>query len=124
MIARPFGLQIAAMITALGIFLGAVAPALAVPQDANTMSDMTMAGMTMDGSCMEAALKSMPTKQLPEKSNRSSCTLCISCAVNIDSASVLTAPAIWRRTDRLMGSDSNSDGVAIVPALPPPISNA
>lgn len=123
MIARPFGLRIAAMMAALGMFFSVAAPALAVPYDANVMSEMTMPGMAMDSGCMETAQKSIPSKQMPGKSNRGSCTLCISCAVDLASV-LIAAPFLWHRSDRLMGSDSNPDGVAIPPALPPPIPRA
>lgn len=123
MIARPLVLRAAAMIAALGMFFSAAAPALAVPPSANVMSEMTTSGMAMDSGCMETAQQSMPVKQMPGKSNRSSCTLCISCAVDLASV-LIAAPFFWHRSDRLVGSDTNPDGVAIPPALPPPIPRA
>lgn len=124
MTARFLGRRILALIVALGMSFSTVAPALAVPAgDNNVMAGMTMPGM--DGGCMEAAQKSMPAKQLPGKSNRGSCSLCISCAVNIDLGSALiAAPFLWHRGDRLTGTDARPDGVAIPPALPPPIHSA
>ena len=113
-----------ALAVALGMFFSALPPALAFPvSDNSVMAGMTMPGM--DGGCMGTAQQSMPSKQAPMKNSRGSCSFCISCAVNIDFASALiAAPFLWRRSDRLTGTEARPDGVAILPALPPPILRA
>ena len=121
---RFLGRRIVALVVALGVSFSAVAPALAVPAGDSVMAGMTMPGVTMDSGCMEAAQKSLPAKQAPGKSTRGSCSLCISCAVNIDLASAIAETFLWHRGDRLMGADVSPDGIAIPPALPPPILRA
>ena len=124
MTARFLGRRIVALIVALGVSFSAVAPALAVPAGDSVMAGMTTSGVAMDSGCMEAAQKSLPAKQAPAKRTHGSCSLCISCAVNIDLSSAISATFLWHRGGRLMGADVSPDGVAIAPALPPPILHA
>ena len=124
MTARFLGRRIIALVVAPGVSFSAVAPALAVPPNERVVAGMTMPGGGMDNGCMEAAQKSLPAKQAPGKSTGGSCSLCIACAVNIDLALAIAETFLWHRGDRLIGADVSPDGVAIAPALPPPILHA
>lgn len=125
MFARIFGRQVAALIVALGVILGAVGPAWAMPSsDANSAPGMSMMmpGMAMDSSCMEMG-KAAPGKQAPVKG--SDCAVCTSCATNITLVlDLVPVPSLYRNSDSLIGANVNLDSIASPPALPPPIFRA
>jgi hypothetical protein len=123
MIARFFGRQVASLAVALGVFLGGIAPTLAMPSGGSMPGmAMMMPNMAMDNSCMEMG-KAAPNKQTPSKS--SDCAVCISCATNIALVlDLVPVPSLYKNSDRLIGPDVNPDGIASLPALPPPIFRA
>lgn len=79
----------------------------------------------MDGNCMEMAANAKPAKQVPGKGDQGSCAFCIACAVSLGlSTDLMATPIFWRRNAGLIAADVSPDGIAIPPALPPPILRA
>jgi len=126
MFARFLGRQAAALIVALGVFLSGAAPAWAAPMSGeHSMPGMTMMmpGMAMDSTCMGG--KDAPAKQAPCKSTDSSCAVCVACAVNVGlTAEISPVQFLYARNSGVFAPDVNPDGIASLPALPPPILNA
>jgi hypothetical protein len=127
MFARVFGRQVAALIVALGVFLGGVGPSWAAPAASGKESmpgmAMTMADMSM--SCAEMMGKSSPAKQMPCKNTDSSCAVCIACAVNIGAPQGFSpVTLLYQGEIRAVSSDANRNEVATPPPLPPPILHA
>jgi len=125
MIACYFGRQVTALIVALGVFLGSLAPTFAAPDGGdNSMPGMamTMPSMAMNGSCMHMG-KSAQDKQAPSKG--SDCAVCTSCATGIALVhDLVPLPTFYRNSDRLIGANVNLDSIGSPPALPPPILRA
>ena len=129
MVGCAFARQVAALIVALGVFLSGSAAAWAMPATTNSdaMPGMSMAmpGMAMQNACMAAVDKASPSKQAPCKTGDSSCATCTACATNVALAQPLVSVALtYRHVERVFASDVNPDGVARLPALPPPILRA
>jgi len=65
------------------------------------------------------------TKQAPCKSTDNSCAVCMACAVNTGlAAEISPALLLYDRNRGVFASDVNPDGIASLPALPPPILRA
>lgn len=129
MVGRTFGRQFAALIVALGVMLSGSAPAWAVPAvtGMNTMPGMSMAlpGTTMQNACMATPDKGSPAKQAPCKNSDSSCATCAGCAINVGLPQAFSSVGLlYRDIDGVFASDVNPDGIALLPALPPPIVRA
>lgn len=126
MFVQVFARQIAALVVALGVFLGGVGPSWAVPvassDDSQPAMAMTMADMPM--SCADMMAKSSPAKQMPGKSGDSSCATCVACAVNAGVPQGLTVTLLYLGEIHATSRDANRNDVATPPPLPPPILNA
>jgi membrane protease subunit (stomatin/prohibitin family) len=122
--------QIAAMIVALGVFLGGAAPAWAsaampVGGSMSPAMSMMMPGMDMSNNCMGSQDKGSPGKQAPCKSTDNSCAVCAGCAINVGLAPNFSPVAlICQRSAGLFVADAKPDGLTTPPALPPPILRA
>jgi hypothetical protein len=82
-----------------------------------------MSSMAMDD-CMGMMDKDSPAKKMPSKGGDLSCTICAFCAVNVGLTGLIPAPFSRHREAGLIVSDVNPDGIAVPPALPPPIFRA
>ena len=115
--------KVAALVVALGVFLGAIGPSWAVPavdrdHSQSTMA-MTMADMPMP--CAEMMEKLSPAKKMPCKDDNS-CVACIACAVNVGEPQEFSPVALFFQGEiRAISRDANRNGVAAPPPLPPPI---
>lgn len=123
MFAQAIGRQIAALVVALGVFLGGVGPSWAVPAASSGTSRpaMTMAMNDMPMPCAEMMGNTSPAKQMPGKDSGSSCAVCIACAVNVMPQGLLPVTLIYQGEIRVVSRDASRNGVAILPPLPPPI---
>ena len=127
MFARVFGRQIAALVVALGVFLGGAGPSWAAPAASGKESipgmAMTMADMPMP--CVEMMGKSSPAKQMPCKEGDNSCAVCIACAVNVGAPQGFSpVTLLYQGEIRAVSRDANRNDVATPPPLPPPILHA
>jgi hypothetical protein len=128
MSARLFTRQIVTLLLALGIFLSGAAPSWAMPSMAANGSapggmSMAMPGMAMPNACTPD--RGTPTKNAPCKNTDNSCAVCTACAVPV----VLlqqTSPVrlILHGQEAVFPLDVNRSGIAVLPALPPPILSA
>lgn len=113
--------QIVSLVLALGMILGVTLPAwAATPAGAHSdmvMSDMAMPGMAMSADCMDTMLHS--DKNLPAKNTDKSCGLCVACGLPI--AAALLTEGSYLSSESAFTHDANRTGIAILPALPPPI---
>jgi hypothetical protein len=118
MLGKLFSRRIAALFLALGMLLGVAAPAWAA-MSAKAPSDMSMMmpGMAMSGDCMDMAQHD--GKNLPAKNSHNSCGICVACGLPISGA--LLSQGLYRSGEAAFTLDVNRDGIAILPALPPPI---
>jgi hypothetical protein len=122
---RLFTRQIVTLVLALGIFLSGAAPSWAMPGmvgkgSAPTSMSMAMPDMAMQNAC--APDQGTATKKAPCKNTDSSCAVCTACAVPV----VLlqqTSPVrlILHGQEAVFPQDVNRNGIAVLPALPPPI---
>jgi hypothetical protein len=78
-----------------------------------------MAGMAMQNDCMGAAEHSTTDKNLPCKNGDNSCGMCVTCSIPIQEA--LLSERLSRRSEAVFTQDVNQNGIATLPALPPPI---
>ncbi len=126
MFAQAIGRQIAALVVALGVFLGGVGPSWAVPATGSDNSRLVMAiTMTdMPMSCAEMMGKPSPAKQMPCKDFGSSCAACIACAVNVMPQGFLPVTLFYQGEVRVVSRDADHNDVAAPPPLPPPILHA
>jgi hypothetical protein len=126
MFAWVFGRQIAALVLALGVFLGGVGPSWAVPAATSDHSQpammMTMANMPMP--CAEMMGNTAPAKQMPGKDGGSSCAVCVACAVNVMPQGLSPVTLFYQGEIRAVSRDANRNDVATPPPLPPPILRA
>ena len=118
MLGKLFLRRIAALFFALGMLLGVAAPAWAAmsPKAPSDMS-MMMPGMAMPEDCMGTAQHD--GKNMPAKSSHNSCGICVACGLPISGA--LLSQGLCRSGEAAFTHDVNRDGIAILPALPPPI---
>ena len=116
MVQRLFSRQFVSLVLALGMLLGVALPAWAA-MPAKAPSDMAMSDMAMSADCMDAMQHS--DKNLPSKNTNKSCGLCVTCGLPL-SASLL-AEGSYLSSDPVVTHDANRTGIAIPPALPPPI---
>jgi hypothetical protein len=58
-------------------------------------------------------------KNLPAKNTDNSCGMCVSCGIPISAA--LLTQGLYRSSEAVFAHDVNRNGIAILPALPPPI---
>lgn len=114
--------KIASLIVALGVSLSGIGPVWAAPMESgDSMVAMTMTGMPSP--CAAAMEQSEPTKQAPAKRVHRSCAVCIACAVNIGFSQGFS-PASNDDQVRAFFRDVDRTGIAVLPALPPPILHA
>jgi len=126
MFAQAIGRQIAALVVALGVFLGGMGPSWAVPAASSDNSRaalaMTMTDMPM--SCAEMMGNTSPAKQMPCKGSDSFCAVCIACAVNVVPQGFSPVRLFYHGEIHAFSRDANRNGVATPPPLPPPILHA
>ena len=127
MLARLFARRIVTLVLALGIFLSGAAPSWAMPSASGKNSapasmSMMMPGMAMQNACMGTPDKGAPNKGIPCKNMDTSCAVCTACALPVgllqDS---LLIQLIVRGNETVFAQDVNRNGIAVLPALPPPI---
>jgi hypothetical protein len=86
---------------------------------------MMMPGMAMHNDCAGMVDNRAPTKGTPCKSTDAGCALCTACALSFgllqDSWPV---QAVLRGEKMTFAQDVNRNGIAVLPALPPPILHA
>jgi hypothetical protein len=121
MLAQAVGRQIAALVVALGVFLGGVGPSWAIPAASsdNSRPAMTMTDMPM--SCAEMMGSTSPAKQMPCKGSDSSCAVCIACAVNVMPQGFSPVTLFYQGKIHAFSRDANRNDVVTPPPLPPPI---
>ena len=129
MFTRLFARQIVTLVLALGIFLSGAAPSWAMPGMAGKGSmpssmSMAMPDMAMN-TCLATSDRGTPNKNAPCKSTDSSCAVCTACAVPV---AVLQQSSPVRLLlhghDAVFPQDVSRNGIAVLPALPPPILRA
>lgn len=127
MVSRQLVQRIAACIVALGMLFSSAAPGWARPMAGNRSATpnmvVAMSNIAMDD-CMAMTGRDSPPKKMPSKSGDLSCTICAFCAVNVGVTGLIPAPFSRHREAGLIVSDVNPDGIAVPPALPPPIFRA
>jgi hypothetical protein len=121
MFARVFGRQIAALVLALGVFLGGVGPSWAAPVS-SIMSDTTMTMSDMPMNCAEME-KSLPDKPMPCNGSDSCCAVCTTCVVNVGARFSLHT-LFYRGAVRAISRSTGHNSLAWPPPLPPPIHQA
>ncbi|MBI3676971.1 MAG: hypothetical protein HY243_10200 [Proteobacteria bacterium] len=126
---RPlFARQIVAFVLALGVTLSGAAPSWAMPgaPGKGTMPagmSMTMSGTAMQKDCMASMERGTPNKGMPRKGSDNSCAVCTVCCALPVAAIQNSAPfRLFDGNDRTaLPPDVSRNGVAVLPALPPPI---
>jgi hypothetical protein len=127
MFVRLFTRQIATLVLALGVFLGAAGPSWAIPSMAGDDSmpadmSMMMPGMAMQNCCKPTAERGTPSKNAPCKNTDGSCALCTACALPIALLQESSlAELLYRSGETVLTHNVNRNGIATPPALPPPI---
>jgi hypothetical protein len=127
MFVRLLTRQIATLVLALGVFLGAAAPSWAVPSmpgdDAMPSGmSMMMPGMAMQNCCNPTAERGAPNKNAPCKNIDGGCALCTACGLPIALLSEASlAELLYRSGETVFTHNVNRNGIATPPALPPPI---
>ncbi|MEY4967275.1 MAG: hypothetical protein RL274_2858 [Pseudomonadota bacterium] len=119
MFARLFTRKFAALVVALGMLLGAMAPSLAAPAISGGMA--MMPGMAMSADCMEAMDQGAPAKDMPRKMNDGACGLCTACALPVLLQQTSLAELLSRSGRAAFMRDVDRSSIAVLPALPPPI---
>lgn len=124
MLSRILGRKTAAIVIALGVFLGGVGPSWAVPatsgEDSTLGIAMTMVGMPMP--CAEMMGGSSPAEQMPLKWGDKSCAVCIACAVNVGAPQGFSPVTLLLHGEaRTVSREENRNDIASPPPLPPPI---
>jgi len=121
MLPRPFLRQFVSLVIALGVILAGAAPVWAAMPANSAMSpgmSMTMPGMP-DSDCMGMVDSGAANKNLPVKSSNNACGMCATCAVlTLD---VPLAELLVRGHEVVFAHDADRNGIAVLPALPPPI---
>jgi hypothetical protein len=120
--------RIVTLVLALGMFLGGAAPSWAIsatPQPGkDSMPGMTMPAMAMQGDCMGMMAKNTH-KDAPCQRQGMGCAVCVGCALPVamipDSSRVQLT---YRELRPPFSNDVNPNGIAVLPALPPPILHA
>jgi hypothetical protein len=127
MIARLFTRRIVAFVLALGLFLNGAVPSWATPSTDGKSSmpagmSMAMSGMAMQNDHMISPGRDASNKPGPCKSTDGSCAVCMACAIPValvqDS---LPIRLLDRGEKAIFARDVNRNGIAVLPALPPPI---
>ena len=127
MVARLFARRIVALVLALGIFLSGAAPSWAMPSASGkspTSAGMSMMlpGMAMQNTYIGTPDKGAPNKGMPCKNMDTSCAVCTACALPVallqDSSLI---QLLVRGNETVFAQDVNRSGIAVLPALPPPI---
>jgi len=130
MLARLLTRRIVTFVLALGIFLSGAAPSWAMPGDAGERSapadmSMTMPDMMMQSACMDTPDKGAPNKGIPCKSMDASCAVCAACGLVV---ALLQGSSpvqlLVQGSDAVFAPRVNRHGIAVLPALPPPILRA
>jgi hypothetical protein len=121
MLHRLFTRHIIAVIVAVGVVLSGTAPGWAAMPANGSMSDgmSMMPGMATQNDCMGAAEHSRTGKNLPCKNADNNCGMCVTCGIPISGA--LLSERLSRRSEAVFTQDVNRNGIATLPALPPPI---
>ncbi len=117
--------QVVTLVLALGISLGGIAPSWAAAALGGKSSSPAAMAMSMPGMVMQSAYMGSPDKSMPGKPCKnmdSSCAMCTGCAIQ---TALLQETSFVRLLVRgyktALPQDANRDGIAVVPALPPPI---
>lgn len=125
MVARLFPRRLITLVLALGVFLGGAAPSWAVPgmpgkATMPTSMAMKVPGMQID--CMATMGKVAPVKNAPCKSTDSGCAVCTTCALPVVLFQGSSPIQLLHRGQRIaLPRTVNRNGIAVLPALPPPI---
>ena len=128
MVARLFPRRFITLVLALGLFLGGAAPSWAVPSMPGkatmpTGMAMMMPGMQID--CMATIGKGAPVKNVPCKSTDNGCAVCTACALPVVLLHESSPVQLLYRGERAAFPHiANRNGIAVLPALPPPIAIA
>lgn len=118
---RFFIRQIVMLVLALGVFLGAATPSWAAFAMSAKASMSTGMSMAMQGDCMDVMVQGDHDKKIPQKDMRASCGMCVACALQISVQAPLLAERLYRSAGAVFAHDVNLHGIAVLPALPPPI---
>ncbi len=123
--------QFATLVLALGVFLGGAAPSWAMPGMAAGNGSMpagmamTMPGMAMKNDRATTPDRGMPAKNAPCKNTDGSCAVCTACAVPaVLLQQTSLALLLVGGREIVFALDVNHNGIAVLPALPPPILRA
>lgn len=123
-----FARRIATVILALGVFLSGATPSWAMTDVTGKNSTPASMSMMMPGMAMHCSGMvddGAPNKGAPCKSTDAGCAVCTACALSVgllqDSSPI---PALVRGEKVVFAQDANRNGIAVLPALPPPILRA
>ena len=116
--------QAITLLLALGVLLGAAAPSLAMSmalkRDLAPTGMLMMTGMAMSSDCMEAMERGAPNKSLPRKNVSAACGVCTGCALPVLPQTSFSE-LLYGSSQNVFTHDAIQSGIAILPALPPPI---
>jgi hypothetical protein len=119
--------QVATLVLALGVFLGAAGSSWAIPSMAGedsmpTGMSLMMPGMAMQNCCNSTAERGTPSKNAPCKNTDGGCALCTACGLPIALLQESSlAELLYRSSETVFMHNVNRNGIATLPALPPPI---
>jgi hypothetical protein len=89
-----------------------------MPANSAMSAGMSMTGMA-GGDCMGMVDPGTTNKNLPGKNSDNACGMCATCAVLVSEAPL--AELLVRGHEVVFARDVDRSGIAIPPALPPPI---
>jgi hypothetical protein len=126
MVIRVLARHIATLVLALGVFLGGAAPSWAMLSMSGTDSmpagmAMTMPGMVMQNAHSPSLEKGTSQKDTPCKGSNACCAICAACALPVALIQDTSSIVLSGGQTVPFPEDVNRNGLAILPALPPPI---
>src|SRR5258706_7608879 len=127
MFGRLVARRIATLVLAFGMFLNGAAPSWAVPAAAGRGSMHAGMAMMMPGMAVQNACAAMPNKgdinkHAPCKSADGNCVVCAACGLSFAVIQVTSPIRSLDSGDQpRFGHDASRNGIALLPALPPPI---
>jgi hypothetical protein len=119
MVPKPLLRQLVSLVIVLGVILAGAAPSwAAMPANGAMSPGMSITAMA-HGDCMGMVDPGTANKNLPGKNNDIACGMCAICGVLVSEAPL--AELLVRAHEVVFTRELDRSGIAILPALPPPI---